>query len=146
MTLLFVESLLWLTLNVYHEARGEPKIGQLAVAHVTLNRAREERKTVAEIVKEPKQFSWTQQKKSPATLELTPLQDSLHVALKAMTTPDFTGGATYFHRHDLNPDWTANMTFTARYGSHKFYRDSNGMAMLSYNPQSNITVSPLLYR
>lgn len=35
MTLL--EGLLWLTLNVYHEARSEPQIGQLAVAFVTRN-------------------------------------------------------------------------------------------------------------
>ena len=145
MTLLFIESLLWLTLNVYHEARGEPEIGQLAVAHVTLNRAKEEQKRVAEVVKEPYQFSWTLQKKSSASLEIPPLQDSLRVALKAMTTPDFTGGATYFHRHDLNPDWTTRMTFTARYGAHKFYRDSNNTAMLSFN-QTNIAVSPLLYR
>ncbi len=144
MTLLFIESLLWLTLNVYHEARGEPEVGKLAVAHVTLNRAREEQKRVAEVVKEPNQFSWTDQKKSP-TLELNPLQDSLRVALKAMTTTDFTGGATYFHRHDLSPDWTAKMTFTARYGSHKFYRDNTNTAMLSMN-QTNITVAPLLYR
>ena len=39
MTLL--EGLLWLTLNVYHEARSEPLIGQMAVALVTLNRANE---------------------------------------------------------------------------------------------------------
>jgi N-acetylmuramoyl-L-alanine amidase len=144
MTLLFIESLLWLTLNVYHEARGEPEVGKLAVAHVTLNRAREEQKRVAEIVKEPNQFSWTDQRKF-SHLELNPLQDSLRVALKAMTTPDFTGGATYFHRHDLSPDWTSKMTFTARYGSHKFYRDSPNMTMLSMN-QTNITVAPLLYR
>ena len=37
MTLL--EGLLWLTLNVYHEARSEPLVGQVAVAFVTLNRA-----------------------------------------------------------------------------------------------------------
>ena len=30
MTLL--EGLLWLTLNVYHEARSEPQIGQIAIA------------------------------------------------------------------------------------------------------------------
>lgn len=145
MTLLFCESLLWLTLNVYHEARGEPEVGKLAVAHVTLNRAREEQKRVVDVVKEPNQFSWTDQKKSPTPLELNPLQDSLRVALKAMTTTDFTGGATYFHRHDLSPDWTSKMTFTAQYGSHKFYRDNTNTAMLSMN-QTNITVAPLLYR
>jgi len=56
MTLL--EGLLWLTLNVYHEARSEPQIGQVAVAHVTLNRASEKRLPVKEIIKQPYQFSW----------------------------------------------------------------------------------------
>jgi hypothetical protein len=37
------------------------------------------------------------------------------------------------------------MTFTARYGAHKFYRDNSSSAMLSFN-QTNIAVSPLLYR
>ena len=145
MTMLFLESLLWLTLNVYHEARGEPELGKLAVAHVTLNRAREEQKSVAEVVKQPKQFSWFNHKKTATELELNPLQDSLRVALKAMSSTDFTGGATYFHRYDLNPDWSAKLTFTARYGSHKFYRDTNTIAMLSML-QANINVAPLLYQ
>ncbi len=59
----FVESLLWLSLNVYHESRGEPEIGQLAVAHVTLNRALEDNKSVADVILAPNQFSWTFQKK-----------------------------------------------------------------------------------
>ena len=57
MVLSFLEGLLWLTLNVYHEARGEPEVGQLAVAHVTLNRAMEERTSIAEVVRKPYQFS-----------------------------------------------------------------------------------------
>ena len=62
MTLL--EGLLWLTLNVYHEARSEPQIGQVAVAFVTLNRANEKRLPIKDIVQEPHQFSWTFQKES----------------------------------------------------------------------------------
>jgi len=46
----FLEGLLWLTLNIYHEARSEPQIGQLAVAHVTLNRAAQKNKSVEEVV------------------------------------------------------------------------------------------------
>ena len=72
MMLSFLEGLLWLTLNVYHEARGEPEIGQLAVAHVTLNRAMEEHKSIAEVVREPYQFSWTFQKKSYVPLNSIP--------------------------------------------------------------------------
>ena len=118
----FVESLLWLSLNVYHESRGEPEIGQLAVAHVTLNRALEENKSIADVILAPNQFSWTFQKKAYAPLEINPLQESLRIAFKAMTTPDFTKGSTFYHRVDVTPRWTNGKAFTGRYGSHKFYR------------------------
>ena len=121
----FLESLLWLTLNVYHEARGEPEVGQLAVAHVTLNRAMEEQKSVADVVRAPKQFSWTYHKKSYAPLEINPLQESLRVALKAMTTRDFTKGSTFYHSEDVEPKWAARKCFIARYGSQKFYRQND---------------------
>ncbi|MGE4560464.1 MAG: cell wall hydrolase [Desulfobulbus sp.] len=124
MPLGFVESLLWLSLNVYHESRGEPEIGQLAVAHVTLNRAIEENKSLADVIMAPNQFSWTFLKKSYVPLEINPLQDALHVALKAMVTPDFTKGSTFYHHVDVSPNWAAGLLFTGRYGSHKFYRDS----------------------
>lgn len=123
MPLGFVESLLWLSLNVYHESRGEPEIGQLAVAHVTLNRALEENKSLADVIMAPNQFSWTFQKKSYIPLEINPLQDSLRVALKAMATPDFTSGSTFYHHVDVDPKWAAGKRYTGQYGSHKFYRD-----------------------
>ncbi len=121
----FLESLLWLTLNVYHEARGEPEIGQLAVAHVTLNRAHEENKSIADVVRAPKQFSWTFQKRSYIPLEMNPLQESLHVALKAMNTPDFTKGSTFYHREGIDPKWASTKSFIAQYGSHRFYRQND---------------------
>lgn len=119
----FLEGLLWLTLNVYHEARSEPEIGQMAVAHVTLNRAIEERKSVGEIVTAPYQFSWTFQKRSYFPTEYQALQQSARIALKALTTPDFTKGATFYHHTAVNPHWAGDMTFVAQYGSHKFYRN-----------------------
>ena len=140
-----IESLFWLTLNIYHEARGEPEIGQLAVAHVTLNRAADDQKSVAEVVKEPHQFSWTFQKKPYVPLELNTLQESLRVAIKAMTTPDFTGGSTFYHRVDVDPKWATSKVFTAQYGAHKFYRNDDGsVSMLSMN-QAYITLHPLSY-
>jgi len=118
----FLESLLWLTLNVYHEARSEPEIGQLAVAHVTLNRAIGDQKSVADVVLAPYQFSWTFQKQSYVPLEMNPLSESLRIALKAMTTPDFTDGSTFYHHVDVNPTWAEHKIFIAQYGTHKFYR------------------------
>ena len=43
----FIESIFWLALNLYHECRGEPLAGQIAVAHVVMNRAEEAREEPA---------------------------------------------------------------------------------------------------
>lgn len=118
----FLEGLLWLTLNIYHEARSEPEIGQLAVAHVTLNRAIEKKKSVGEVVTAPYQFSWTFTKRSFFPTEYSALEESAQSAIKALTTEDFTQGATYYHREDVSPFWGPYMTFIAQYGSHLFYR------------------------
>ncbi len=48
-----------LRMCLWAEARGEPLLGILAVAWVIGNRARRRRKTLAYIILEPKQFSWT---------------------------------------------------------------------------------------
>jgi N-acetylmuramoyl-L-alanine amidase len=119
----FLEGLLWLTLNVYHEARSEPQIGQLAVAHVTLNRASQSKKTVEEVVTAPKQFSWTFLQKSYVPTETDAFFECLQTAMKAMTTSDFTKGATFYHRKDVHPKWAAHKKYVARYGTHLFYRN-----------------------
>lgn len=119
----FLEGLLWLTLNIYHEARSEPQIGQLAIAHVTLNRANQSNYSVEKIVMAPYQFSWTFQKRSYLPTESDALMHCLQSAFKAMTSTDFTEGATFYHQKDINPYWTGNMTYVAQYGTHKFYRN-----------------------
>ena len=53
----FIESIFWLALNLYHECRGEPLAGQIAVAHVVMNRAEKRGKSLREIVLQPYQFS-----------------------------------------------------------------------------------------
>lgn len=118
----FLEGLLWLTLNIYHEARSEPEIGQLAVAHVTLNRALEKNRSIEQVVTAPYQFSWTFQKASYLPTEISPLQESIRIALKALTEPDFTNGSTYYHHKEITPDWVEEMTFVELYGVHKFYK------------------------
>lgn len=35
----FIEAVLWLTINLYHEANLEPRDAQVAVVHVVANRA-----------------------------------------------------------------------------------------------------------
>ncbi|WP_456384650.1 cell wall hydrolase [Desulfolithobacter sp.] len=118
----FIEGVLWLTLNIYHEARSEPQIGKLAVAHVTLNRAREKNQSVEEVVTAPYQFSWTFTKNSYLPREPEALKECFRTALKAMISSDFTDGATFYHRKDIHPDWADSLTYVAQWGDHKFYK------------------------
>lgn len=127
----FLEGLLWLTLNVYHEARGEPEIGKLAVAHVTLNRANQKHQSLGEIVNAPYQFSWTQDTNSFFPHNPEAFFDCAAVSLKALTTPDFTNGATFYHHVDVAPAWAQNMKFLKTYGAHRFYKKNKKKAKTS---------------
>ena len=123
-----------LSLNVYHEARGEPDAGQLAVAYVTLNRARRKQMTVCDVVVEPYQFSWTtggvMMRANGWTLmphtvptELKALQKAVQIAQAAMLgrVQDPTLGALFYHADYVSPNWKSSMTQIAAIGQHVFY-------------------------
>lgn len=117
---------LLLALNVYYEARGEGLAGKAAVANVTLNRLGDRRwpSTLAEVILQPGQFSWT--RKPPRIEDREALRASVMVAAKALSgvLRDRTGGALYFHAARLGePDWTRGLTRIARIGAHTFYAD-----------------------
>ncbi len=120
MTLL--EGLLWLTLNVYHEARSEPEVGQVAVALVTLNRANVKQRPIKEIVQEPYQFSWTFQKNSYLPDDPKAFLECMKSVYIALQTDDFTQGATHYHLDSITPYWSSEYTYLEQYGSHKFYK------------------------
>lgn len=112
-----------LALNVYHEARSEPLVGQVSVANVTLNRLGKPGRpaTVCGVVFERGQFSWTA--RPPAVTE----PDAWHLAVEiaALTysglIPDQTGGAVHFYDHKrVRPDWAANFKTTRIIRNHRF--------------------------
>ena len=118
-----LEAILWLTLNVYHEARSEDQFNQIAVAHLTLNRANKDGRTIKQTVLKDRQFSWTFQKTKD---EYWP--DDLNAFLKclksvrvAATGYDFTQGATHYHERKVKPYWTKGMHQIGTFGAHKFY-------------------------
>ncbi len=117
-----LEGILWLTLNVYHEARSEPQIGQVAVAHVTLNRAADLNLSIKEVVQQPYQFSWTFQKKSYIPEDPQAFFKCMQSVYLALQTHDFTSGSTFYHLDDINPFWASEMTYVDQFGSHKFYK------------------------
>ncbi len=117
-----LEGILWLTLNVYHEARSEPQVGQIAVAHVTLNRAETLNLSIKEVVRQPYQFSWTFQKKSYIPDDPQAFFKCMHSVYLALQTHDFTTGATFYHLDKIDPYWASELQYVNQYGSHKFYK------------------------
>ncbi len=122
-----IEALFWLTLNVYHEARSEPEIGQIAIVHVTLNRARQQRLPIKDIVTKPHQFSWTRQKNKSNYIpnNTKVFIDCLHAVYVALQTPDITQGATHYHLDSITPYWTHEYIYIGQFGSHKFYKEQS---------------------
>lgn len=110
-----------LALNVYHEARGEPVEGQVAVALTTINRARAAGCEICDAVFQPSQFSWTtnwgKQKPSGPAWER-----SKEIALASLYIRDYTGGAIYYHEKSISPGWSRGKELLGRWGDHLFYR------------------------
>lgn len=121
-----------LSLNVYHEARGEPEVGQKAVALVTMNRFKQaEHKDMCKTVFEKDQFSWTQWgvRKGVLTKRGKPSdkkawEQAKKIAVWASVAKDFTRGATHFHELSVRPYWSKKFILLAEYGRHKFYKEA----------------------
>lgn len=126
-------TLLWLSLNIYYEARSEDQKSQIAVAQVTINRSKDNNLTVKEVVLQPHQFSWTKDKrkrkgKIPSDSEA--FAECVESALIAMSSPDITGGATHFHEKRVNPAWTKHMQYTKTFGKHKYYKPKKSTTVI----------------
>ncbi|MNF27199.1 Spore cortex-lytic enzyme precursor [compost metagenome] len=116
-------ALFCLALNIYHEARGEPKSGQIAVAMVTMNRAEWVPGKVCQVVYERGQFSWTDSKRNKTPREPQAWKKAQAVARGVIDGehPDITQGATHFHAKRVRPLWTQRLEKTVRIGDHIFY-------------------------
>lgn len=113
-------AVLCLALNLYHEARSEPIEGQLAVALVTINRARGNPARICQEVFRPHQFSWTL--KPPPITDVKQFEKMKGIAKKALSMRDFTGGADHFHADYVSPKWATNLERIGQWGRHVFYR------------------------
>jgi N-acetylmuramoyl-L-alanine amidase len=130
-------ALLCLTANLYYEARGEPILGQYAVAAVTMNRAGDDPAKVCEVVLARHQFSWTTSRvvytrHGPMLKKAAEPKDAFAwtVALKIATNVlkgnkiDMTNGATFYHAAAAKPHWRIRFRKVVMIGSHIFYRQT----------------------
>lgn len=126
----------WLTATVWMEARGEPFMGQQAVAHVILNRLKTIRwgHALGAVVLAPLQFScWNSD--SPTRRALAYVNETLDgswlqvcEAVWAATRPtaiDPTGGARHYYNPAVaHPHWDQGQTLPrVTIGRHVFVRD-----------------------
>jgi hypothetical protein len=133
-----------LALTVYHEARGEPEPGKLAVAHVVINRSRDARfpRRICDVVYQHVgsvpggcEFSWTCDALTDEPKNAAAWQHSFRVARRVYSgrSNDPTDGAIWYHADYVEPEWAISLGLPQRIGRHLFYRDSvaHGVARAS---------------
>lgn len=121
------EALRCLSLAIYHEARGEPYLGQLAVAWVVMNRVTSRRwpDTVCEVVWQRHQFSWTNDGRSDRPRERKAWQQVQDIArlVYRSEAANVIGEATHYHASYIRtPGWAHHFTLVAAIGKHLFYQ------------------------
>ena len=131
-----------LALNVYHEARDQSELGQVATAQVVLNRVEDTRypDEICDVVYQQRfndppgapirigqcQFSWYCDGKSDEPRDETAWHKARYQAAHAYylydVGYDVTDGATHYHSIDVSPSWNLTKVLTVSIDDHIFYR------------------------
>ena len=138
---IFIQTaLVCISLNIYHEARSQSVIGQLAVGQTVLNRVRDRRfpSSVCEVViqgpsyrtglkmpvRHKCQFSWWCDGKSDQIKDkhAWSIATALGKELLEGHYMDLFNGITHYHALSVVPAWAAQKTFIVRIDDHLFYR------------------------
>ena len=137
---MFAEAIVCLALNIYHEARDQPFVGQVAVAQVVMNRVHDDRypDTVCDVVKQGPTYSWTEdfpvrhrcqfswycdgKSDKPRDHDAWELARFIAVGVYNDRITDVVEGATHYHAHYVLPDWAETKTETVSIADHIFYR------------------------
>jgi N-acetylmuramoyl-L-alanine amidase len=119
-----------LALNMYHEARGEGRLGMLAVGWVVLNGMADQAypKTVRQVVYQGCQFSWVCDRRSDRPREARSWRHALRLAAQLLRRPmrDPTRGAMWYHASWVrDPGFGSQVTPVVHIGRHVFYRRAN---------------------
>ena len=106
---------------IYHEARGEPEKGQLAVAGVLINRAKKFHTSVCFQLFRKGQFSFVNHWRSrPIDRKWYNVASK---AIKAHSTNDYSKGSMYFIHERARPLWRKKTKFVLKIGKHCFYKE-----------------------
>lgn len=120
--------------NIYHEAKGEPFEGKVAVAQVTLNRAASGQfpSDICKVVYQKNvvydkvlcQFSWYCNQAAVAKPKNTAAYKESQIVARQVLLEEFRlpslKNALYFHATHINPGWKREKVATI--GGHVFYK------------------------
>jgi spore germination cell wall hydrolase CwlJ-like protein len=138
---MITETLVCMALNIYHEARSESRIAQLAVGQVVMNRVYSNKypNDVCDVVYQaqldtrgnPRKyscaFSWYCDYKSDTPRDLKAYEEAMNNATIVMNgwTGSYLEGATHYHATYVLPRWAEHMTKVTQIDEHIFYRDDS---------------------
>lgn len=122
---------------VYFESRGEPELGQAAVAQVVLNRVRNPAypDTICGVVFQNQkwrnhcQFSFACDGRPESVTEKGPWAEAQRIASDVTTGKtwiDEVGDSTHYHAGYVRPRWGRLMIKVDKLGQHIFYRTKKG--------------------
>jgi spore germination cell wall hydrolase CwlJ-like protein len=137
------EHLKCLATNIYHEARSEPFMGQVAVARVVMNRIKHgfasnpcrvvyQYTTVPDLnsedgTKKLCQFSWVCEGKSTPNSNNPMYKQAEYIANKVLAENKWNdivpSNVLFFHNHSVNPNWNHHKFMVI--GNHIFYSKNN---------------------
>ena len=139
--MMVIESaLICLALNIYHEARDQPFIGQVAVAQVVMNRVKDDRypDNVCDVVMQGPTYSWTEDfpvrnrcqfswycdGKSDKPKDNTAWEKARLIAhgVYNANLDDFVEGSTHYHAVYVRPEWAETKVPVVQIQDHVFYR------------------------
>lgn len=130
-------AIMCLALNIYHEARGEPLAGQIAVSEVVLNRVDSPQfpNTICNVVKQGEynntqpvlnrcQFSWWCDGKSDSPTDIEEWDKAVNLANSLVHNNHLgiTEGSLYYHATSVNPYWAKYYEAVVTIDNHVFYR------------------------
>lgn len=115
-----------MTEAIYHEARGEPWGGMVAVGLVLKNRvlAEEFPDTPCGVVEQPRQFSYIYQKSDRGMYEEDARERAHKAAYAVLNSPPWPSmdNVLFFHTTAVKPSWDyTRIKHEVTIGNHKFY-------------------------
>jgi len=133
-------ALVCLALNIYHEARDQSYLGQVAVAQVVMNRVEDDRypDTVCEVVEQGPTYSWTEdfpvrhrcqfswycdgKSDKPRDKDAWEQARLISFGVYHDKVDDVVEGATHYHATYVHPEWAKTKTKVVQIDDHIFYR------------------------